>query len=107
MSWGVRRQSWPKLYASARWRKGRAKFLEENPLCAWRKVRNGCTGMATVVDHIKPHRGDRRLFYNRRNWQPMCWSCHSAKTAEELRGGIKGADENGMPLDPDHHWSQE
>jgi 5-methylcytosine-specific restriction endonuclease McrA len=30
-----------------------------------------------VVDHIQPHRGDQRLFWDRRNWQPLCRTCHS------------------------------
>ncbi|WP_263405999.1 hypothetical protein [Histidinibacterium aquaticum] len=35
-----------------------------------------------------PHRGDTRLFYDRRNWQPLYNRCHSRKTAyENWHGG--------------------
>jgi hypothetical protein len=38
---------------------------------------------ATVVDHIVPHRGDRRLFWDKTNWQPLCKRCHDVKTLTE------------------------
>lgn len=40
---------------------------------------------ATDVDHIVPHRGDWALFVNPRNLQSLCHSCHSRKTAAEMR----------------------
>jgi len=44
---------------------------------------NRCPNPATVVDHIKPHRGDRKLFWDRRNWQPLCAHCHNSKKQSE------------------------
>ncbi|WP_233882799.1 HNH endonuclease [Brevibacillus laterosporus] len=41
---------------------------------------------ATVVDHIVPHKGDKTLFWDRKNWQPLCEQCHNRKTAREDRG---------------------
>jgi 5-methylcytosine-specific restriction protein A len=41
---------------------------------------------ATVVDHIIPHKGDKRLFWDIKNWQPLCASCHGIKTAKEDGG---------------------
>jgi 5-methylcytosine-specific restriction protein A len=41
---------------------------------------------ATDVDHIKPHKGDMTLFWDRTNWQSLCGPCHSAKTAAEDGG---------------------
>ncbi|MEX2642136.1 MAG: HNH endonuclease signature motif containing protein [Acetobacterales bacterium] len=70
-----------RLYGHA-WRKARAAFLWLNPLCSDCAAR-GETVPATEVDHVKPHRGDRLLFWDRRNWQPLCKPCHSRKTAEE------------------------
>ena len=61
----------------ARWRKARKLFLNRNPLC------NVCKRVATVVDHIKPHKGDKVLFWDMSNWQAMCKSCHDTKTAKE------------------------
>ncbi|WP_327787027.1 hypothetical protein [Agrobacterium rubi] len=32
-----------------------------------------------------PHRGDKRLFWTRANWQPLCTPCHSStKQRQEL-----------------------
>nr|WP_246414712.1 HNH endonuclease signature motif containing protein [Yoonia ponticola] len=36
-----------------------------------------CRGKATTVDHIKPHRGDKVLFWDKNNWQSLCTSCHN------------------------------
>lgn len=45
-----------------------------------------CGRQADLVDHITPHKGDQRLFWDRRNWQPLCTPCHSgAKQSEERR----------------------
>jgi 5-methylcytosine-specific restriction protein A len=40
---------------------------------------------ATVVDHIKPHRGDQTLFWDRSNWQALCKQHHDEKTGKEDR----------------------
>lgn len=64
-----------------RWRKAREGFLAKYPICAC-----GCGGLATVVDHIKPHKGDKKLFWDRANWQPMTKVCHDRKTAREDGG---------------------
>ena len=33
-----------------------------------------------MVDHIIPHRGDMKLFWDRKNWQPMASSpCHTSR----------------------------
>ena len=42
---------------------------------------------ATVVDHVTPHRGNQRLFWDKGNWAPACKPCHDAKTAREGRWG--------------------
>lgn len=69
-----------------RWQKARERYLEEHPLCAYcEKI--GRTTAARIVDHIVPHRGDRELFWNQANWQPLCKTCHdSVKQAEETAG---------------------
>ena len=38
---------------------------------------------STTVDHIIPHKGDRKLFWDKTNWQALCKPCHDAKTARE------------------------
>lgn len=64
----------------SRWDKERIAFLKINRKCM------RCGAPATVVDHIEPHRGDMKKFWNRCNWQPLCHSCHSRwKQAVEKR----------------------
>ena len=67
----------------ARWRKARTAFLQRNPLCN-ECMKRGKITPATVVDHIIPHRGDRKLFWDESNWQPLCKSCHDRKTGSGL-----------------------
>ncbi|SKB05146.1 HNH endonuclease [Sporosarcina newyorkensis] len=68
-----------------RWQQARKGYLQDNPLCVICREQ-GIRTAANVVDHIIPHRGDTELFWNRRNWQPLCSSCHSRKTAMEDAG---------------------
>ena len=65
-----------------KWQKARIRFLAEHPLCA-ECLRQGRYVPATDVDHIQPPRGDRTLFWDKSNWQALCHSCHSKKTARE------------------------
>ena len=70
----------------AEWKKHRAQFLLEHPLCVECR-RKGYVMPATVVDHIVPHKGDKVLFWDKNNWQSLCKSCHDRKTATEDKGG--------------------
>jgi 5-methylcytosine-specific restriction protein A len=63
----------------SRWRKSRSRFLKVNPLCLNCQA-EGKLVKATVVDHIVPHRGDKKLFWDESNWQPLCKRCHDRKT---------------------------
>jgi 5-methylcytosine-specific restriction protein A len=64
----------------ARWRRARAYYLAQHPIC----VR--CGDIATVVDHSTPHKGDTVLFWDKSNWQSLCKQCHDRKTAIEDGG---------------------
>jgi len=66
-----------------KWREARAAFLRRNPLCL-ECFTEGKLEPATVVDHIIPHRGDSKLFWDQRNWQPLCKSCHDRKTGSGM-----------------------
>lgn len=69
---------------TAEWERESKAFLKECPAC------RRCGAPATLVDHIQPHKGNQRLFWNRANWQPLCRPCHnSAKQAEERRNQKK------------------
>ena len=67
-----------------RWRRARSRFLKVHPLCV-RCREQGRFVKATVVDHIVPHRGDERLFWDEGNWQALCKNCHDSKTMTEDR----------------------
>lgn len=68
----------------SRWRRESKVFLQAHPLCV-RCLASGKYVRATVVDHIVPHRGDQKLFWDRSNWQSLCKHCHDTKTMTEDR----------------------
>ena len=68
---------------NAEWRRARKAFLQKHPLCA-ECGKEGKLTPATVVDHIIPHRGNKRLFWDEHNWQPLCKDCHDRKTGTGL-----------------------
>jgi 5-methylcytosine-specific restriction enzyme A len=81
----------------ARWQKARLVFLACH---AYRCAGYGlpphlarCRTVASVVDHIIPHRGDPDLFWDETNWQCLCKSCHDRKTATEDRPREKPPEE--------------
>lgn len=60
------------------WEKAARAFLKAHPFC------RRCGAPATVVDHVKAHKGDPALFWDRTNWQGLCARDHnSAKQREE------------------------
>lgn len=64
---------------SRQWEKARREYLALHPYC------RRCGSLATVVDHIKPHKGDERLFWDRSNWQPLCARHHNRDKQREER----------------------
>ena len=64
------------------WQKARARYLKAHPLCV-QCLKEGQAVTATVVDHIRPHRGDPVLFWDEKNWQSLCKPCHDKKTWNE------------------------
>lgn len=69
----------------ARWKEAARRFRAEHRFCL------GCLAigervLASVVDHIRPHRGNQDLFWDVGNWQPCCEWHHNAvkKRLEEL-----------------------
>lgn len=70
------------MYRSRQWAALRARVKREEPICRTRF----CGQPVTDVDHIRPHKGDARLFFDRGNCQGLCHRCHSRKTARFDRG---------------------
>jgi 5-methylcytosine-specific restriction enzyme A len=75
---------WKAWYKLARWRVLRLKiFLRDLYTCRKCKLVEGNTSLL-VCDHIEPHRGDERLFWDETNLQTLCKGCHDKiKQAEE------------------------
>lgn len=79
-----RRPDYHSLYHSRRWARLRIQKLSQHPWCAM-CLQLGKRTVAGEVDHIIPHKGNRDLFYDENNFQSLCTSCHSRKTAKEGR----------------------
>lgn len=75
---------WRRWYRTARWRALRlAVFLRDLYQCRRCGHIDGDTSKL-VCDHIVPHRGDERLFWDESNLQTLCKPCHDGeKQAEE------------------------
>ena len=100
----LRRQGLPQkaMYNSKRWQAERREQLRKNPLCSdYFGVHGISKEPATIVDHIKPHKGDKVLFWDPNNRQSMCKPCHDRKTVEEDGGfgrKVKNADAVGVGI---------
>ena len=70
-----------------RWTVESKRYLSLHPLCV-ECQRIGETVPATVVDHIKPHKGDAALFWDVTNWEPLCTLHHNQKTAREKQNAL-------------------
>lgn len=69
----------------SKWQKARLQYLAEHPLCECAEcTTSGAVVAAEVVDHIIPHRGDAKLFWDRKNWCAMSKPHHDRKTARGL-----------------------
>lgn len=70
-----------------RWQQRRKHYLQLNPLCVG-CAKVGRTTAADVVDHIVPHRGDAKLFWDSQsNWQSLCFACHNSEKQRLERAG--------------------
>ena len=73
-------------YRTARWQRIRAAQLHAEPLCRMCSSEGRITA-ANTADHIIPHKGDDRLFWDAGNLQSLCGSCHSSDKQSIERGG--------------------
>ncbi len=97
-----------RLYDSVQWRRARRIFLSdpEHCLCV-HCLSIGIETPATIIDHIKPHKGNIDLFWDEDNWQGLCANCHSGwkRRAEHGKQSI-ACDINGFPIDINHLWNK-
>lgn len=71
----------------SKWRQARVGYLRKHPLCVHcQQEQPPRLVPATVVDHVVPHKGDKALFWDSSNWQPLCKRHHDIKTATEDGG---------------------
>ena len=93
-----------RLYRTKRWKETRADQLRRHPLCAMCLPR---ITAATVCDHIdKTSKATEDGFFAG-PFQSLCSTHHdSSKQRQERRGHIIGCDDDGVPLDPNHHWNR-
>ena len=74
---------WHAWYSLPIWTKDlRPAQLLREPFCR-ECAKRGIRTRATVVDHIKPFRGDWTLFVDPANHQSLCKHHHDQKTAQE------------------------
>ena len=89
------------LYNDRRWLTRRTAPLRAQPLCVMCKA-SGFIRLATVADHIVPHRGNPNLFWYGK-LQSLCMTCHNnVKQQIETLGYSTRVDVYGKPLDPNH-----
>src|ERR1700761_2090083 len=71
-----------------RWDARSKRRLREHPFCVGYPLgKHGAVlVLATVTDHIRPHKGDQTLFEAEDNLQSLCETCHNTKTATEDGG---------------------
>ncbi|KOA19340.1 HNH endonuclease [Clostridium homopropionicum DSM 5847] len=74
----------------SKWQRYRIRFLKQNPLCS-ECLKEGIYTPSKTVDHIVPHKGDMKLFWDRNNHQALCKRHHDINTAKEDGGFGNGA----------------
>ena len=71
---------------SSRWERARKAHLARYPLCVI-CLSYGVVEPARVVDHKTPHKGNQRLFWDRSNWQSLCFNHHNSDAKRMEAGG--------------------
>ena len=81
---------WRKWYKTAEWQQLRRECLAAALFtCARCRVIGKSRDL--VADHIKPHRGERDLFFDPGNLQCLCATCHNRDKQREERAGGRDA----------------
>lgn len=84
-----------------RWTKASIGYRRSHPLCVGCEAVGRVTA-AEVVDHVVPHKGDSRLFWDRDNWQSACgWHHDVVKQRLELMWQRGDVPASALRLDSD------
>lgn len=82
---------------TSQWEKARKGWFAKDPLCVCCHA-HGAVHVATVLDHVEPHKGDMAKFWNSNNWQGLCeWCDKNLKRSIEndfLKGRLQASDLN-------------
>lgn len=100
MSRYASRKQWKRLYDTAHWKRIRQQRLTAEPLCRLCKDRFKRVTVATVCDHIIPHKGNEQLFYSYANTQSLCKPCHDTHKHRAEIGALERPefDDKGYPV---------
>lgn len=90
-------REWRHLYGR-RWKRVRVRHLAKEPLCRYCLEQKRLTP-ATVVDHIKEHKGDVSLFWDPANHQSLCDPHHNSTKQAMERSGRAPCGADGYPTD--------
>lgn len=95
-------QEYRSLYQTEEWKILRGLQLKREPYCRF-CAEEGRQVRATVADHVEPHRGQHRLFFDPGRLQSLCKPHHDGrKQSEERRGFSTQIGPDGFPVDGRH-----
>jgi 5-methylcytosine-specific restriction endonuclease McrA len=92
-------------YNRSEWQRRRRHQFRIQPLCQL-CLEAGRVTVATVADHIQPHRGNYQLF-RLGKLRSLCAECHNALDANN-RAPVRSRSPvraDGTPSDPNHPWN--
>lgn len=87
----LRGGAWRRWYKTARWKRLRLQTFERDGFtCQMRECGRveGNTSLL-VCDHVEPHRGDERRFFDPENLQTLCKPCHDSVKQREEQASIQ------------------
>ncbi len=82
----------------SKWDKAAKGHLDHDPLCRYCALADETTA-ATLVDHLYPHKGDRKLFWTKVFWVSSCKDCHDSFKQRVERKGVLALDDLARRLD--------
>lgn len=89
-------------YKSPVWFRKRRNQLRAEPYCRMHRTERDELVVATVADHVIPHRGDYMVFWHG-ELQSLCKACHDRRKQSDERAGFSSAiGADGWPTDDAH-----
>ena len=80
-------KQYTELYQNKRWRETRLVVFDRDEYKCQSCNRYVGGRLTPIADHIKPHKGDTKLFWDMRNLQTMCKPCHDSHKQSLEKGG--------------------